>query len=128
MRSGGVARFSSTTSAIPPRMATEATIRRRVMDSPSRTMPPIAAMTGTLSCTVAAVVARRCGRTLYQMMYPIADASAPDTMAYASPAASTEARSCASSTALMAAAASAARTKFPAVTLAGSPAPRPRSE
>ena len=41
--------FSTMTSAIPPSMATDASTRRRVSASPRNTMPPSAAMTGTLS-------------------------------------------------------------------------------
>ena len=41
------------TMAMPPRMATDASSMRSVGASPSRTMPPTAAMIGTLSCTVA---------------------------------------------------------------------------
>lgn len=42
------------TSAIPPRIATEASSMRNVRLSPRKTTPPSAAMTGTLNCTVAA--------------------------------------------------------------------------
>jgi hypothetical protein len=37
-----------------------------VIGSPSRATPPIATITGTLSWTVAALVARNIGRTRYQ--------------------------------------------------------------
>jgi hypothetical protein len=60
-------RFSSITSAMPPSMATDDNIRRRVSGSPRNTMPPKVAMTGTLSCTVAALAAFKTGNTVYQM-------------------------------------------------------------
>jgi hypothetical protein len=47
------------TSAIPPRIAAEATNNRSVTDSPRNTTPPTAAKTRTLSCTMAALVAFR---------------------------------------------------------------------
>jgi len=78
--------FSRITSAIPPRIATDARSRRRVMGSPRKTMPPRAAMTGTLSYTVAAVVAFNAGNAVYQMAYPIPEANAPDETAYQIPA------------------------------------------
>src|SRR6185369_17585486 len=58
--------LSQMTSAMPPRMAAEAKVRRRVIGSPRKTMPPKAASTGTLSCTVAALVAFKAGKTVYQ--------------------------------------------------------------
>ena len=76
---------------MPPRMAADANTRRRVRDSPRKTIPPKAAMTGTLSCTVAALVAFNAGSAEYQMAYPIPEASAPDETAYQNPAASSEA-------------------------------------
>lgn len=62
-------------------MAMDANIRRKVKPSPKNTMPPKAAMTGTLSCTVAACVAFRDGKAVYQMAYPMPEVSAPDVMA-----------------------------------------------
>ena len=59
--------FSRITSAIPPRIATDARTRRRLRGSASSTTPPAAAITGTLSCTVAAWVALSAGRAVYQM-------------------------------------------------------------
>ena len=44
-------------------------------------MPPRAAITGTLSWTVAACVARNWGSAVYQMAYPIPEASAPEAIA-----------------------------------------------
>ena len=52
---------------IPPRMSSDASRRRNVIDSLKNNMPPTAASTGTLSCTVAAVVAFSPGRALYQI-------------------------------------------------------------
>jgi hypothetical protein len=52
--------------AIPPKTAAEANTKRKVMGSLSSTTPPMATITGTLSCTVAALVARRCRTTAYQ--------------------------------------------------------------
>jgi hypothetical protein len=69
----------------------DAKTKRRVMDSPRKTIPPKAAITGTLSCTVAAVVAFNAGNAVYQMAYPIPEARAPDETAYKSPALSREA-------------------------------------
>jgi hypothetical protein len=53
--------------AMPPTIAVEASTRRRVKASPRNRTPPIAARTGTLSCTVAALVARKAGKTAYQI-------------------------------------------------------------
>ena len=52
---------------MPPRMAMDANINRSVKLSPKKTIPPKAAMTGTLSCTVAAWVAFSAGKAVYQM-------------------------------------------------------------
>ena len=59
-------RRGTTTRAMPPRMATAAARSRSVGASPSRTMPPKAASTGTLSCTVAALVVFKPGSAVYQ--------------------------------------------------------------
>ena len=59
--------FSRIVSAIPPRMAVDANTKRRVIGSPRITAAPKAAMTGTLSCTVAALVAFNEDKTAYQM-------------------------------------------------------------
>ena len=57
----------STTSAMPPRTAMEAPSSLGVVGSPSKMTPPIAAMTGTLSCTVAALVALSPRKAAYQI-------------------------------------------------------------
>jgi hypothetical protein len=57
----------ATTSAIPPSTATEVTASRSVIGSASSTTPPMAVMTGTLSCTVAALVALSPCRAVYQI-------------------------------------------------------------
>ncbi len=54
------------TSAMPPSTAAALTASRWDMVSPSSARPPAAAITGTLSWTVAAVAARSCGTTAYQ--------------------------------------------------------------
>jgi hypothetical protein len=83
-------------------------------------------MTGTLSCTVAALAAFNAGNAVYQIAYPIPEANAPDATAYQNPALSREVRS--NMITLNAAAMGTARRKFPAVTWVGSPAPLPRKE
>ena len=55
------------TSATPPRMASEVMIKRGVSASFKNRAPPSAAITGTLSCTVAALVAGRPRTAVYQM-------------------------------------------------------------
>src|ERR1700737_1944106 len=102
------------TNATPPRMAADAIKRRGVMDSPSNMMPPAAAITGTLSCTVAAIVAFSPRKAAYQMTYPTPDVNAPDNIAYQKPALSKEAHG--SMATLKPAAKGTARRKFPAVT------------
>src|SRR4249919_1795366 len=114
-----------TTSAIPPSTATPATSSRGVSASPRNAMPPMAASSGTLNCTVAALVARSSGNTEYQTAYPSPDASAPDAIAYAMPTRSST--PCRASS-IRTTAAGTVRRKFPAVTQVASPAPRPRSE
>jgi hypothetical protein len=57
--------FPRIVSAMPPRMAAEASTSRHVIGSASSTAPPRAAMAGTESCIVAAVVAARAGRAAY---------------------------------------------------------------
>lgn len=54
------------TSAIPPSTAADASSRCNVTGSPSNMTPPIVAMAGTLSWTVAAVVALRPCSAVYQ--------------------------------------------------------------
>lgn len=51
-------------------------------------MPPRAAITGTLSCTVAALVPFSAGNEVCQMAGPNPEASAPDNTAYHTPVAS----------------------------------------
>ena len=80
-----------TTNAMPPMIATAAASRRNVNGSPRNSTPPNAAMTGTLSCTVAAVVDFICGSAVYQIAYPTPDARAPDRHAYTTPAGSSDA-------------------------------------
>ncbi len=67
-------------------MAMDAITRRIVSGSPRKTISPRAASTGTLSCTVAALVAFKAGKAVYQIAYPIPDARAPDAIAYQTPA------------------------------------------
>ena len=50
---------------MPPRMAIEATTRRSVGGSPRKATPPAAAITGTHSCTVAALAPVSDGSTAY---------------------------------------------------------------
>lgn len=57
----------STTSAMPPRMASAASASRGSGISRSHSAPPTAATTGTASWTVAALVARRPRSAVYQM-------------------------------------------------------------
>src|SRR5690606_3528441 len=52
---GMLRRFARITSAMPPKMATDASHNRIVMGSPNSNTPPTAAITGTLSCRVAAL-------------------------------------------------------------------------
>src|SRR3569623_443199 len=118
--------LGNTTNAMPPIIAADAASKRSVNGSPKKNTPPDAAMTGTLSCTVAAVVDCRNGSAVYQMAYPTPEANAPDSNAYPMPAGSNEARS--NSSTLKTIAKGAARKKLPAVTLSGSPPPLPRRE
>lgn len=97
-----------------------------LMGSPRKTIPPRAAITGTLSCTVAAWVALNPGNAVYQIVYPIPEARAPDAIAYQNPILFMDVRL--KINMLIAAAKGTARMKFPAVTLVGSPAPLPRKE
>ena len=118
--------FSRMTSAIPPRIATDANTRRMVMGSPRKTMPPRAERTGTLSCTVAALVVFNAGNAAYQMAYPMRMPARPTRPR-------TKIRHCPEMnlfkvSMLNAAATGTARRKSPAVTLGGSPAPLPRKE
>ena len=63
----------------------EVNTKRMLMGSPRKTIPPRAAITGTLSCTVAAWVAFNPGNAVYQIVYPIPEAKAPDAIAYQNP-------------------------------------------
>jgi hypothetical protein len=58
-------RLSKISSAMPPNIAVEASSMVSVRLSPNSATPPSAAMTGTLSCAVAAWVALRAGRAWY---------------------------------------------------------------
>ena len=58
--------FFHITSAMPPKIATDESVRRSVIDSPRKITPPSAAMAGTLNCTVAALVALRPRIAVYQ--------------------------------------------------------------
>lgn len=58
-------RLFQITSPMPPMMAQADSAMDHVAASPNNTMPPNAAMTGTLSCTVAACVACSVGSTRY---------------------------------------------------------------
>src|SRR5205814_7490399 len=106
-----------TTSAMPPSTAADASMRRTLNGSPSSTIPPTAAMTGTLSCAVAAVVTVSPGSAEYQIAYSTPDANAPDATAQASPKPSNENHG--RVTRLKAAAGTTARMKLPAVTRNG---------
>ena len=55
------------TSAMLPRIATEAKASRGVIASDSSNTPPNAAISGTYSCTVAARMAESPGSAAYQM-------------------------------------------------------------
>jgi hypothetical protein len=55
------------TSAIPPRIATAEITSRMVTTSPRKITPPAAARTGTLSCTVAALVALNPRNAVYHI-------------------------------------------------------------
>src|SRR6476659_4055636 len=59
--------FLAITNATPPSTAIDASNNRNVTGSARNTMPPMAASTGTLSWTVAAVVALIAGSTEYQI-------------------------------------------------------------
>src|SRR5690606_3982709 len=83
---GMLRRFARITSAMPPKMATDASNNLGVIGSPNSNTPPMAAITGTLSCRVAALVAFNAGNTRYQMAYPMPEASAPEATAYQKPA------------------------------------------
>ena len=89
-------------------------------------MPPTAAITGTLSCTVAALVVLNPFKAVYQMAYPSPEASAPDDNAYQTPSLSSEAQE--SMATLSAAAKGTARKKFPAVMRVASPELVPRKQ
>lgn len=64
---GQPARRGTTTRAMPPRIATEVTTRRSDSGSASSTTPPSAAISGTLSCTVAALVTFSPPSAVYQI-------------------------------------------------------------
>ena len=89
-------------------------------------MPPTAAITGTLSCTVAALVVLNPFKAVYQMAYPSPEATAPDNIAYQKPELSSEAQG--SMATLSAPAKGTARKKFPAVMRVASPELVPRKE
>ena len=59
--------FDRIASATPPRMKMLAMTRRDVSVSDRSATAPIAAMIGTVSCTVAACVVVRAGRARYQI-------------------------------------------------------------
>ena len=52
---------------MPPRIVVPASNNRQVADSPRKTMPPSAAITGTLNCTDAALVAGKPRNAVYQI-------------------------------------------------------------
>ena len=89
-------------------------------------MPPTAASTGTLSCTVAALVVLNSFKAMYQMAYPSPEASTPDDIAYQMPELSSEAHG--NMATLSAPAKGTARKKFPAVIRVASPELVPRTE
>ena len=69
------------TSATPPSVAADAMTSLTVTASDSSNTPPMAAMTGTDNCTVAAPVPVSPRSAVYQIAYPIAEATAPDATA-----------------------------------------------
>jgi hypothetical protein len=70
---------------IPPSTTADANTKRRVNSSESRITPPIAAIIGTLNCTVAEVAADSPGSTEYHKAYPTPDAKAPEAIAKTQP-------------------------------------------
>ena len=76
------------TIATPPRIATEAITNLNPIGSPSENTAIKAVMTGTLSCTVAALVTVKPFKAAYHIAYPHPDARAPDKTANTIPAAS----------------------------------------
>ena len=96
------------------------------MASPRKTMPPAAAITGTLNWTVAAWVALRPRIAEYQIAYPIPDVSAPEAIAHTMPRVA--GRLAGSMARFRTTANGAARRKFPAVVRVASPADLPRIE
>lgn len=67
--------------AMPPSIAVAAMNSRAESCSPRKIIPPAAARTGTLSCTVAALLALSPCRAVYQITYPNPEASTPDETA-----------------------------------------------
>lgn len=79
-----LARCASTIQT-PPRVATDANNSRVVTSSDMNATPPRAAIAGTDSCTVAALVAASPFIASYQIAYPIPDVTPPEIAASASP-------------------------------------------
>jgi hypothetical protein len=100
--------------------------RRGVIASERNTTPPMAASTGTDSCTMAARVVVSPRNAVYQTAYPTPDVSVPDRNARSAPFDETEVLG--HITRLNPTANGTERTKFPVVTLTGSTLPRPRNE
>lgn len=69
------------TSAVSPNTATDASISRPVSGSARNTVPPRAAIIGTPSWTVDAVVARNRRNVRYQTAYQMPEVRAPEAMA-----------------------------------------------
>ncbi|MNN88457.1 hypothetical protein D3C81_2061440 [compost metagenome] len=70
---------------MPPSTVRELRPRRAVKVSPSSKTPAMEAITGTLSCTVAARNEESCRIAAYQIAYPAPDAIVPDTTAEVTP-------------------------------------------
>src|SRR4051812_48824432 len=120
------ARFPVSATATPPRIAIDASSRRKLSSSPSNITPPSAAITGTVNWTAAALVTVKPRSAVYQITYPRPEVTPPDSTAYQTPALSSDTDGnirMPSTTAN-----GTARTKLPAMTSTGSPVPLPRME
>ena len=73
--------LADSTRAMPPSTVRELRPSRVVKVSPSSRTPAMEAITGTVSCTVAARKDERCRTAAYQIAYPAPDAIVPDTTA-----------------------------------------------
>ena len=70
---------------MPPRIIEAESKKREDSDSEINTTPPNAAITGTNSWANAATVADKPPSAIYQMVYPMPDATAPDSTAKRTP-------------------------------------------